>query len=597
MATINRTSETRTYLINKWLGLNENPDGDTKIKYGEAAVMENWRITKDGNLQIRPGFKTKVTLDPNQTAVKGLWYGYINGTQTLVASCAGKLYTISGGEKTEIGDVIGDYAHFFGFGEKLYLLTGSKYYVYDGVSLSEVAGYVPLVAVSTLPTGGGTTLEQINKLNGKRRVQFSPDGKASTFQLPEKSLVSVDSVKSTVDGTVYTESTDYSVDLTNGTVTFTSAPEAGVNSIEIAYTVATDSRSQVESMRFSESYNGTTDARVFLYGDGSNKAIYSDLDGNGKPTAEYFPDMNEMSVDSENTPITAMIKHYNSLLTFKSDGAYTTNYGTITLTDGSVTAAFYTTPLNRSIGNVAPGQAVLVKNNPFTLFGRSVYEWQLSSYAVKDERNAKTKSERVASSLGALSLKDAVCYDDEYTSQYFIVQGDTAIVYNYAADAWYKYTGIPAVCFVRVEDKLYFGTSDGRLAEFSRAYRNDDGREISARWESGSMSFDADYRMKYSSDIWISLKPESAARLKITVQSNRRSDYAEKVTACSLATFANVDFNNYSFNTNRQPQVDRIRLKVKKFAFYKLIFTSASTSATATVLAADIRVRYAGNIK
>ena len=111
------------------------------------------------------------------------------------------------------------------------------------------------------------------------------------------------------------------------------------------------------------------------------------------------------------------------------------------------------------------------------------------------------------------------------------------------------------------------------------------------------MSFDADYRMKYSSDIWISLKPESAARLKITVQSNRRSDYAEKVTACSLATFANVDFNNYSFNTNRQPQVDRIRLKVKKFAFYKLIFTSASTSATATVLAADIRVRYAGNIK
>ena len=85
MATINRTSETRTYLIKKWLGLNENPDGDTKLKYGEAAVMENWRITKDGNLQIRPGFKTKVTLDPSQTAVKGLWYGYINGTQTLVA--------------------------------------------------------------------------------------------------------------------------------------------------------------------------------------------------------------------------------------------------------------------------------------------------------------------------------------------------------------------------------------------------------------------------------------------------------------------------------------------------------------------------------
>ena len=67
-------------------------------------------------------------------------------------------------------------------------------------------------------------------------------------------------------------------------------------------------------MRFSETYNGQTDTRVFLYGDGSNTAIYSGLDYNGKPTAEYFPDLNEIAVDSANTPITSMIKHYDSFL-------------------------------------------------------------------------------------------------------------------------------------------------------------------------------------------------------------------------------------------------------------------------------------------
>ena len=40
-----------------------------------------------------------------------------------------------------------------------------------------------------------------------------------------------------------------------------------------------------------------------------------------------------------------------------------------------------------------------------------------------------------------------------------------------------------------------------------------------------------------------------------------------------------------------------MRLKVKKFTFYKLIFSSRSISATATILAADFQVRYTGNVK
>ena len=74
MATINATTNEKIYSIKKWLGLNQSPDGDTKLKYGEAAVMRNWRVTRDGNLRRRPGTAVQETIGAE--AVKRLWSGY-----------------------------------------------------------------------------------------------------------------------------------------------------------------------------------------------------------------------------------------------------------------------------------------------------------------------------------------------------------------------------------------------------------------------------------------------------------------------------------------------------------------------------------------
>jgi hypothetical protein len=548
MARIQGATQEQVISIKKFLGVNENPDGDTKLKLGEAISSLNWRITKDNHLQKRPGYG--VFADLGDTPVLGAWCGYVNKELMFVASCGCKLWKIDGDAPVEIGDVEGDHAHFFGFDEKLYLLTGSKYYVYDGETLREVEGYRPLVATAVPPTGGGTQLEQINLLNGKRRALFSPDGTAKVFQLPETNLASIDYVKNVADGTDISYS---SVDLSAGTVTFNSAPAAGTNTIEIGWTVSENGRSIIEAMRFSETYNGPTDSRVFLYGDGSNKAYYSGLDINNKPTAEYFPALNEVAVDSANTPITAMIRHFNSLLAFKPDGAFSITYDTITLENGVVTAGFYVVPMNREIGHVAPGQAVLVKNNPYTLFGRSVYEWRLSSFAKKDERAARQISDRVWNTLAGLDLTKAICFDDEYNTEYYICQGGTAVVYNYTADAWYIYDNIPSTCFITKDGSLYFGTPDGKIMRFSRDFRNDNGMPISTYWESGSIDFGADFRLKHTSDIWVSLKPESQARVTVTIQSNRKSVYTEKAVSSSLATFSHMDFSHFSFATNRKP--------------------------------------------
>ena len=111
------------------------------------------------------------------------------------------------------------------------------------------------------------------------------------------------------------------------------------------------------------------------------------------------------------------------------------------------------------------------------------------------------------------------------------------------------------------------------------------------------MSFGADYKRKYSAQLWIGLKPESGSKITVTVQTDRKSSYTEKDVSTDLAGFSAGDFGDFSFKTNRKPQMAKLKIKAKKFVFYKLIFEGDIMGKTATVLAADIKVRYTGNAK
>lgn len=592
MANIAVSDNTKIFQLKKWLGLNESPDGDTGLEMGEAAEMRNFRITRESHLQIRPGYAAMCTLSEGNP-VRGMWSGYINGVFHFLAACGGSVWDIDTQtwEAANIGTIEDAATSFFGFAQKVYILTGSEYYSWDGgeSAVSVVEGYIPVVTTAVPPTGGGTLLERVNNLTGKKRAQFSPDGTAKTFQLPETDIDEVIAVDG-VEG-------DWTADTAAGTVTFNDAPAKGINTVTITWRKGTGERSKVAKMRFSEFYNGAADTRVFLYGDGTNEAIYSDLDENGQPTAEYFPDLNVMAVDSANAPITAMIRHYDRMMVYKPDGAFSTQYSATTLGDGTVTAGFYTSPVNREIGNAAPGQVLLVKNSPRTLHGRTVYEWSLANSGTRDERNARRMSDRVENTLSGFVLEDCVTFDDEQSQEFYVVYGSEAVVHNYSNDTWYYYNNFPANSLESIDGEVYFGTPDGRVMHFSRQYRNDDLQPIDAYWESGSMDFDMDWKRKYSTNIWVSIKPESLNRITVTAQSNKKSDYVEKDISYGLSSMLNANFAHWSFGTNRKPQVQRVRIKVKKFTFYKLIFKSNSASATATILSTDFQIRYTGNVK
>ncbi|MBQ8900843.1 MAG: hypothetical protein IJY72_07795 [Akkermansia sp.] len=605
MAQITGSSSEKIFQLKAFLGLHQNPDGDTKLKLGEAAAIRNFRITRDGNLQRRPGTKTIAKLADGEP-VRGMWVGFVKKEEVFLAAAGGKLWQIIDGPEPDyiqLGEIdTTNDVHFFGFSEIVYMLNGKQYMQWDGDMLTEVHGYRPLVNIAVAPDNTSReTLEQINKLTGSRRVWLSPDGEGTTFTMPEVGLASIDYVQNLGDESYYEEDTDYSFDLETGSVTFKTAPEKAVNSIEVGYSMDISFRHEIEAMRYSELYSGTQDTRVFLYGDGGHEAIYSELDYYGKPRADYFPDLNEVAVGDANTPITAMIRHYSQLICYKTHSAWAISFGLTSLADSTQTAAFYVTSTNKAIGNAAPGQVAMVLNAPYTLHGNDIFEWRnTSSYTSNlsvDERQAKRISDKIYATLNGFDLEKCKCFDNNADQEYFISYNKKALVFNYAADAWYFYDNFDAACFTSQNDVLYIGGSDGNVRRVSYALENDDGNAIDAYWESGSMSFGQDYMRKYAAMLWIGIKPESRASVTVTVQTDRKSEYNEKVIASSLATFSNANFAQWSFKTSRKPFMTKLKIKAKKFVYYKLIFKSDALDTTATVTAADIRVRYTGYAK
>ena len=380
-------------------------------------------------------------------------------------------------------------------------------------------------------------------------------------------------------------------------MTFTAKPAKAVNSIEIEYAVQThdddpdipDYRSQVTGMLFSEFYSGTTDTRIFLYGDGSNKTIYSGMDYDGRPRADYFPDQYEVLVGDANTPITSMIRHYGSLICYKPTECWALQHGVVELATGDLTPSIYVTPVNRERGSTAPGQVALVNNSPVTVCGTELYQWTNSSYytsnLTRDERQARRISDRIQKSIKEFDFTTVHLWDDNDHQEFYLLGDNKAMVWNYAVDAWYRYEQLDAACVCSFHGDLYLGSHDGRIRRFSDTIIGDDGVPIRASWESGAIDFGAAYSRKYSAALWIGMKPIEGTSVNVTVETDRKNTFLEKVVSSSKAKVAG------------QPFMARTKIKAKKFVFYRLILNVYEKMLPVTVTNVEIRVRMTSDAK
>ena len=111
------------------------------------------------------------------------------------------------------------------------------------------------------------------------------------------------------------------------------------------------------------------------------------------------------------------------------------------------------------------------------------------------------------------------------------------------------------------------------------------------------MAFGADFRRKYSSQIYVSMLPSSYSEMVVTASTDKREEYMEKSLSSNVFGFGNLNFSHWTFDTRNTPRIQRVRLKVKKFVYYKLIFRVEAAGARATVLGFDQQVRFSSMAK
>ena len=608
----------KIFTVDKFLGLNESADGTTELKMGEASKIENFVVTDGYNLVSRPGVRI---VDRRDTQYLAIWRGYIGTEATRVIVYkdlnSGRIFVEAGEAFTtplycdpsmpiKIFP-LGSRLYIYGTGDeincgRIEAVMALSFDENGNVSVlrGDDALYRPVIATGCSPAGGGSKLEQVNILTKYVRIQFSSDGISTGYTLPQtvSELVSV-----TVDGV--TES----IDAYEGapiTYRFKAAPPKGENNVEFLCVLGNEDHSQAcekfLKMQHSEVYN-----RLFFYGDGTNICYYTEAPGFGDGL--YIPGGYELGIDSTASAITGMRRQNSRLLAFTPDSTFSIDFTPITLADGRVIAGFYIYPVHRSVGNEMNNQVQTVGNYARTLCGGTLYEWRNASTYHPDERYAKQISDKVAKTLSTAEPSKIVTVDDNATQTYYMFLNDeagTVLVNRYAIDVWtiYKSESFKGVIFAAAfQGEVIFAVKD-TLFCFDSAMTFDaplekDGENLPIYyvWESGYMSFGADHKRKYSSNIWVSMLPEAVSQMEIAVMTDRRDEYLPKTHGIPLLDFGIVDFSNFSFLSSSAPKIKRIKIKVKKFVYYKLIFRSKKPGTRATILGYDQQVRFSSNVK
>ena len=573
--------------IDKFLGTNEAV-GETEIAINEAISQLNYRITQNYKPQKRLGHKTFIDYG-NSLDVQGMWHGTISNKNVLISINNGKVYEYDFSTKinTEIGTLTDAKASIFYFEGKLYFLNGTDYKQYDGTLFQDVDPYIPTVAIGTPPIGGGTPHEPINLLTGKKKQEFMGDGTATIYQLAE-SNIDADLVTCTIDGVTKTETTHFTVNRTTGKVTFISAP-ADESEVILGWTkVEAGNADLVKKNRFALINGPGNDTAIFLWGnpDAKNRRTWS-----GSLKANYFPVINYYLIGSDEFAITDIKPQYSRQIIFKEDR---THYSYAEWNDTAEAWDYPVYDLNEKVGNIAYNAVQIIRNNPISLHAQSWHEWVSTS--VEDERNENVISERLRESLSELDLTNAITFDYQREKEYWCNIEDKVYIWNYGNNTMYIYDNISGTCFLDIDGQLYYG-SQGTIERFEGT--DDNGILVKDEIITGFNSWGSIELRKNSREIFASILPDAQTSLNVYYRTNRQGEWKpiSKLIEYRLFDLDNVNFDNFSFLTNRNPQTFRRKIRAKKYTYIQFKLENNKLGETCTILAFKVGAETQGVTK
>ena len=110
-------------------------------------------------------------------------------------------------------------------------------------------------------------------------------------------------------------------------------------------------------------------------------------------------------------------------------------------------------------------------------------------------------------------------------------------------------------------------------------------------------NFGADYLQKTLRNGTITLAAQSNVELVMSYITDRDITPTEATITRSIQTFEDVNFADFTFNISNTPKAFKIKLKAKKFVYFKIRLENNSATKTFVVLNMTFRAEYGSNIK
>jgi hypothetical protein len=281
--------------------LNRSPDA--------VNVWKNYRSSNGKCIETRPS--TELVREYTDT-IYGL---YLYNNDKIVHSGT-KLYK----NETEIYDGLAEHKSvMFIFNSNLYILDGTNYMLYDGLTVDNVVGTIPVTTLK-LPSGNGSDYEKPNMLSDYRYNFILGDGVTTEYYLNEKSIDNDFVPIITVNDI---EVTEFTVDYNTAKITFSTAPDVplteGQYNVSIKYKkVVANEYNKIANCTIVEIF----DNRIFFTGNPNYKNIvfHSMLND-----AQFVSSDSYYTEGDNGTAVKTLITGNNSIWAIKEPGQTNTS--------------------------------------------------------------------------------------------------------------------------------------------------------------------------------------------------------------------------------------------------------------------------------
>lgn len=558
-------------------------------------VWKNYSDTQGSCVETRPGY---VKLSNFQNKINGM---YIYKGQALIHAGT-NLYLWSNfpdtTANTEIlkSDMNNSRSAFTIFNDKLYIVDGLNYLVYDGElkSVKDDNPYIPTTTITRSPSGGGEMNNDINVLQPLRKNSFWGDGASTEYYLDATGIEEVTEV--IVNDEVVT---DYEVDLIFGKVIFETAPSKAVMSDNVVITFKKTISGYTDRIDKCTKIV-TFDRRVFFTGnpDYPNAIFHCELNN-----PSYISDLAYYQDGTDESAIKSIVVGNNVLWAFKEPNQQNDTIFYHTATTDSTGKVYPNYQGNVSTGCYA--DAINYKDDVVFLSRNG-----LEGISSEDISSKQLLNHR--SSLVDNKLINENNYNMSMMAEW---EGYLLILVNhkiYLADMRQMFTGnlgyeyewylwnleSAQICYLKeYKGKLYIGAEDGSIFVFEGT--NDNGEAIISYWTTPMDNFGYGNLNKTTNKrggiAKIKTIPNGVIKVAETTNKRQEEKYITKYSANGF-DFENIDFSNLSFVTSNNSYIV-YKIKEKKFTELSLKFYSDELDKPFGIYSAILEAFVGGYVK